>query len=223
MVRSLSNETTKPIDSTVIGFINEGINQVSDELENQFNTVNIALVAAATTLALPSDVNDIEKITYSTALPTAGGVIEYEMQELGVGEFVDATGSYPTTFGGPVVYYRRLSDQNGVITLQFYPIAPVGGYINVYYYSRPQTYDPAAPSSTTDLDPAYQILAIYWAVVQVCETKENLRAKAAYFQQKYENLLQKKLYAAKRRSQRRGAMVRDVTSGGAVGVPWFPL
>ena len=219
-VRSITNESSLPSDATVLGFINDGLEQVVTELNALYRVGNVLTSAGATTVQLPADVQQIYKLTYSTLLPTQAGVIEYPMSELGPAGFVDQTGSNPTVMGGPVIFYRLVEDDTNQITIQIFPLSP-GGYINVYYSPRVNQYDPENGSSTTNLDSAYIMAALYWAAARVCENRENFK-RVDYFEKKYEALILKERSTIKERRARKGAQVRDVTAGPTVMPAWFP-
>lgn len=220
-VRAKTNQATVPPDATVYSFLNDALEQVNRELQVVFTLQTVAVASGAATFTLPADVQDFMAITFSTAPPTSPGVIEYEMVELQPLEFVDATWNAPTMSGGPTVLYRRIADGTGTIQIQLYPLAPASGYINVYYYQRPQLWDPTNPASTTNMDSAYQFGVILLACVWTAEARENLK-KAGYFQGLYEAWLAKSLDAIGKRRRKRRAQVRDVTSSPSVVPAWFP-
>lgn len=216
-VRNLTNETTLPSDTIVTDFLNEGLEQVNDELEVLFKVWPVAVGAGLATVPFPQDIQEFQRATFSTALPTAPGVIEYPLTLLGSEAFVDQTGSAPTVAGGPVIYMRWTDDENGVLTAQVYPLT-TAGYVNIYGKPRPTLWDANNSNSLTNLDPTYQRVAVAWACVQTCRNRENYK-KATYWQNEYERLLEQKRVTARDRKKSRGSVVRDVTSYGAAYLP----
>lgn len=219
-VRNLTNEPSLPIDATVGGFLNDGLEHIASLLNPEYYVENILTNAGDTTVSLPAQVWQPYKLTFSTALPTAAGVVEYPMTELGPHGFVDQTGSAPTIMGGPVVFYRLIQDSGGVIELQIFPTSP-GGYVNSYCSQRPNLWDVTNGNSVSSIDTVYQLLPIYWACSSVCANRENFK-RAAYFEDKFEKMLQRAETTIKQRRARKGAQVRDVTAQPQVLPAWFP-
>lgn len=226
-VRRLSNEPNLPVDADVIGFMNDGLEQICAELVPLRNVENVAILAAAATLQLPADIYAYERLTWSTALPTTPGAIEYPVQELGPGGFVEQTGGMPGLSGGQIIWCRVLTDDSGQITLQFYPLSPGNGFINVYHRARPRLWDPNTPTSTTNVDSSVQLLALYWATIAVCENRENY-VKGKYWRDVLSGpdgesgLLGKAKRELAFRQRPKGSVVRDVTAGPDFAPPWMP-
>lgn len=226
-VRRLSNEQSLPVDADVIGFLNDGLEEVGADLKPIRTVDNVAITAGAATLQLPADIFSYARLTWSTALPTTPGVVEVPIQELGPGGFTEQSGGLPTVSGGNILWCRVLTDASNQITLQFYPLAPGNGYINVYQFPRPTLWDPAVPTSVTNVDSSLQMLAIYYAVILVCENRENF-VKAKYYTEKlYGPDGESGLWGAARRELRqrqapKGSVVRDVTAGPDYQPPWMP-
>lgn len=221
LVRALTNMATAPVDATIYTFLNTALEQVNNELELSSKTQSTAVVGGAVTFQLPTDVLDFDAITFSTGLPTAPGVIEYEMVELGPEQFIEATWNAPTMGGGPTVLYRRIQDAGNQITIQLYPTAPASGYVNVYYRSRGTLWDSANPTTVPDLDSAYQYLAILFACQMTCGSKENTR-RANYFAGQAQNELERARTKVGRRRRQRRSQVRDVLSSPSVTPAWWP-
>ena len=182
-----------------------------------------AVVANQSTYAMPeATCRSFVTLSYSSALPTAAGTIEYETMELEPAAFISATWNAPTLSGGPIVCWRRITDASNVITIQLYPTAPSVGYLNTYYIGRPALWDPANPGNVPDLDSQMLFTAILHACQMCAFGKEN-RAKAAYFGNEYDKWMQKCMLRVGRRSRPRRATVRNVTDAPNVIPSWTGL
>lgn len=225
-VRRLADEQSLPVDADVIGFLNDALEQLCADLNPLRYVENVAVVGGAVKISLPADMYTIDRLTWSNALPTAIGVQEYPLTQLDPGAFDDLSGGMPVLNGGTPGWYRLLSDESNAQTIQCYVAIPTNGYVNVYGAQRPALWDPADPTSTTNLDSSLQLLAVYMAVYMVCENRENLEKAKYYRQIVYGADGESGMYgqAAQRLSRRQrahGARVRDVMGGPSYAPVWM--
>ena len=225
-VRNITDCPVYPNDSVIATFLNEGLQQVADDLEPVLQTVAIPVVFGNTFATLPYDIGDIVAFAYNTNPPGTPGGIQYELLELGPLEFIDSTQGLPQqyggpSYGGPTLWFRRISDVSGRITLEFAP-QPPPGYLWVNYYSRPIIWNPATPTAVTNIDPTLCRLAVYFAAIEVARNrKDEVRVKS--LKQEYAELMQTKREKMGRRHRQRRAVVRDVTTLGDGFLPnWWP-
>jgi hypothetical protein len=225
-VRALTDCPTYPVDSVIATFLNEALQQVTDDLEPILQTVYIPIQFGISLVTLPYDIGDIVAMAYNTTQPGTVGGIQYELLELGPLEFIDSTQGMPQqyggpSYGGPTLWFRRISDVSGRITLEFAP-EPPPGYLWVQYYSRPILWNASTPSVPTNIDPTLCKLAIYAAAMEVARNRRD-EVRVASFEKAYDKLIAKKSEKIGRRKRQRRAVVRDVTTLGSNYTPnWWP-
>lgn len=221
-VRALTNYTSQPVDSTIYTYLQDALEQLQADLAITRKVQSDPVVPAQSTYQMPSDMQDLITLSYSTALPTIAGTIEYETLELEPASFISAAWNAPTISGGPIVCWRRITDQFNVLTIQLYPTAPSVGFLNTYYNSRPLLWDPSNPANVPDLDSQFLYTAILHACQMAAMGKEN-RGKAAYFGGEYDKWFAKCMVRVGRRSRPRRATVRNVTDAPNVIPNWTGL
>lgn len=224
-IRLIVDSPTSPSDANIGILLNQAITQISDNLAPNLQTVQLPIAFGSSTVTLPSDVGDIEKILYNTGDLNNPGSISYELVELGPAEFSDfnagVNGSYGIAVGGPTLYYTRLSDAAGRIRLQFAPYPPPG-YLVLTYHPRLSTFNLAAPTSILNMDPSYVRLVSLLTAHDVCLMQRDT-TRAQYFMSQYTGLMGEKKISSGRRNNARTSVVRDVTSSDYAGLPtWWP-
>jgi hypothetical protein len=226
-VRAICDLPTTPTDAVITSFLNEGAQQLSDEIEPLFNDIAIPVIDGSSTATLPYDVQDIVALRYSTNPPGQPGGIEYELLELGTLEFVDSTQGMPQMYGGPsaggpVLWFRRITDQANRIRIELSP-QPPPGYLRLAYYVRPILWNiNNETGSVTNVDTAYVRLAILFAAKECCRSRKDL-VRYKSFEDEYQQLLVSKKEKIGRRRRQRRAVVRDVTSLSDGYLPnWWP-
>ena len=221
-VRALTNYASQPVDATIYTYLQDALEQLQADLQLLRKVNSTAVTPAQVTYAMPNDMQDLVTLSYSSALPTSAGVIEYETIELEPAQFISATWNAPTISGGPIVCWRRITDASNVLTIQLYPTAPSTGYLNTYYIGRPALWDPGNPGNVPDLDSQMLYTAILHACQMCAFGKEN-RSKAAMFAAEYDKWFQKCMNRMGQRSRPRRATVRNVTDSPNVIPNWTGL
>lgn len=224
-IRQISDSPTSPSDANIGILLNQAIMQISDNLAPNLQTVQLPIAFGSSTVTLPADVGDIEKILYNTGDLNNPGSISYELIELGPALFSDfnagVNGSYGIAVGGPTLYYTRLSDASGRIRLQLAPYPPPG-YLVLTYHPRLSTFDLGAPGSILNMDPSYLRLVSLLTAHDVCLTQRDT-TRASYFMSQYNGLMGEKKISLGRRDNARTSVVRDVVSAEYAGLPtWWP-
>lgn len=219
-----------PSDSDILANLNDGLEEVTKRIDPIIGNCSLPIVAPNTNfLAFPQDVLRVRDANYTTGNPALGGSVVYEMVQLDYDVFIQETDATPAGgIGGIPAMYSLISDQSGVMLVQFYPYAN-SGYINLHYYKRPiQWYlaENGQPPSYTDLDSTYQMPAILYAC-QLCAEGREDDATAMKFNKLFEwefspNNEFNVNYIAKRRVRKRGTnTVRDVSIGESVTPTWM--
>lgn len=216
LVQDKTNEPTIVPYATIVGYLNDGLDEVVAASDPVLTYTSIPTQATDVTVNLPQDVWDIKALFYSTVSPLTQGWVPYEVVQYDPKEFMLYTGGVPTVGGGPPFCYTILKDTAGVMTIELG--SPMPGYLFLVYHQRPQLWangnDATSQNSTTNVDTSFQRAAILYACVQVCENIENL-VKAKYFQGLYDQAIEEIKGQARKRRMRHPSMVRDVTSGAA--------
>lgn len=212
LVQSKTNEPTIVPTATIVGFLNDGLDETVNATAPVLANFTQPVSATSIQVVLPQDLIDLKALFYSATTPLQPGWVPYEIVQYDPKEFMLYTGGVPTVGGGPPFCYTIIGDTAGQITIELG--SPMVGFLFGIYHQRPQLWDSNTASSTTNVDPAFQRAAVLWACVQVCESIENYR-KAGYFQGLYNAEIEKIKEQARRRRQRKPSMVRDVTSGAA--------
>lgn len=225
-VRRLTNENALPVDTDVIGFLNDALEQFCADLNPLRATENVAVTGGEVLIPLPADMFTVARLTWSSALPTAIGAQEYPLTEVGPGAFDNLSGGLPVLSGGVPGWYRLIADAANVQKIQVYVAIPTNGFVNVYGALRPTLWDPADPTSTTNLDSALQLTVAYMAAVMVAENRENLE-KATYLRgicygaDGESGMYGQAAQRLSRRQQPHGSSVRDVMSGPGFVPVWM--
>ena len=209
-VRALTNYSNQPVDATIYQYLSDALEQVQANLQMTTQVTSTAVTPAQVTYSMPANMQDLITLSYSSTLPTTAGTIEYETIELEPATFISATWNAPTISGGPIVCWRRITDQSNVVTIQLYPTAPSTGFLNVYFISRPYLWDPANPGNVPDLDSQFLFCAILNACKMCAIGKENTK-KANYFDGWYDKEMAKAATRVGQRRRPRRATVRNVT------------
>jgi hypothetical protein len=224
-IRVLADAPSQPSNANLGLLLNQAVTQVGDELEPILQCVQLEVVEGTSTVTLPGDVGDIEKVIYSAGDLNMPGSIPYEVIELGPGVFSEfqagTQGNYGLSPAGPVLYYQRLSDMSGRIRLQFSPYPPPG-FIQLYYHPKLNQFDLTNINSTIQLDPTYIRLIALLTAHDVCLQQRDV-ARAQYLNTLYGTEITKKKNSVGRRNNARTSQVRDVTSMGYSATPtWWP-
>lgn len=219
-VRALTNYASQPVDATIYTYLADAMEAVQGSLQLTRQVNSTAVTPAQVTYAMPANMQDLITLSYSSTLPTTAGTIEYETIELEPASFISATWNAPTISGGPIVCWRRITDQSNILTIQLYPTAPSTGYLNTYFISRPYLWDPANPLNVPDLDSQFLFCAILYACKMCAYGKDNPK-KGDRFDAWYEKEMAKAMTRIGQRSRPRRATVRNVTDSPNVIPNWM--
>jgi hypothetical protein len=225
-IRVLADAPQQPSAANLGLLLNQAVIQVGDELEPILQTVQLNVIDGTSTITLPLDVGDIEKVIYSPGDLNNPGSIPYEVYELGPGVFAEfqmgTQGNYGLAPAGPVMYYQRLSDMSGRIRLQFAPYPPPG-FFQLYYHPKLNQFDLNSPNSTIQLDPTYLRMLSLLTAHDVCLQQRDV-ARAQYLGGLFDKEMAKKKITVGRRNNARTSQTRDVTSEGYSALPtWYPV
>lgn len=225
-VYSRTNENSSSVPQTTVqSFLNTAMIEVAQALvpTRLYNTIQVP--PQQNIIVLPNDIQEIIGLSWSSPTgPTATGSLVYRLTQMDISTMMDFSGGQPGTgFGNPIAF-AIVSDSSGPgggnLTIQLYPAAN-GGYLNIYYYSRPLPFIDTA-SSTTNLDAQSIEPVVLWTCARVCEARERT-SDADRFIQQYTTVLQNYNDYIARRNRPKTGIVRDVTNMGATGAPpWLP-
>ena len=211
----------QPSDADILAMLNDGIEVVAEYLESVIATAALPILSANTNiLAFPQNVERVRDVNFSTGNPSASGTVVYEMAQLDYDEFIQNTNSSPAGgIGGIPTMYSLISDQSGIMTVQFYPFANAG-QMNLHYFKRPTLWT-NSPTSYTDLDSSWQECVLLYACSQVMENREDT-VTADYFWKKYEARVEENKGDLKRRERKQGGgVIRDINEGAGVFPVWM--
>jgi hypothetical protein len=237
IIRARTGQTsTQPSDTTIVTFLNAGVEQVERMLGAIYATANQAIAKNANTVPLPADMQSIINLNYSMVLPTAANAVLYPIQLLQEGAFERLVGYLPSQSIGFPSYAFVQSDvavpiafdpahpapvsTSGVMTLQLDGMVQTAGFINVYYKQRPAVWADATVSSATNIDSSYQELAILWACMNVCENRAMYGRPVEYFLKRFETELQRVKEDQQMRQIPQRAVVADVSMTPIGSPPW---
>jgi hypothetical protein len=216
-----TNENANTVSNqNVLFLLNQAMLEVSQSLEPVKLYVSIPVPANGNIVFLPSDVQSIDSMSWSTLQPSAAGTLVYRLTQMDPGTFMDFSGGVPGTgFGNPIAFMvmgDAATATGGNQYIQLYP-SPTGGYLNIYYVARPLPFTDTT-SSLTNIDMMAMEPLILWTCARVCEARERT-SDADRFQQQYMTVISVYQDSIARRTRPKTGIVRDVTNKGATGAP----
>lgn len=205
-------------DDSVVGLLNAALEEVGTRLGpvKWFNSVPVVAGSAVTPLLL-EDIQEIISISYSTTSdPSNPSAIVYQMRQLDPEAFFDQTGNQPTSGNGIPTFYYIKSDASNQLVIEVWPPPSANGFYYVFYKQRPVLWGTSSSAldqaSTTQVDSAWQELAILKACSHVCYANEKIDLKKE-FDADYKELLEEYRERLMRRARPKGSIVRDVRNG----------
>lgn len=136
LIRNYANEPNLPPDSVVLGFANQGLQEVGRRIGAPRLWAPYPTVVNQTTVQLNNDVLDVVSANFSignassqskgSASPFAQGTLVYPMTQLEQAAFMDAAAGFPAVgFGPPQAYF--IYQDAGVAPSPALPIPPAPG------------------------------------------------------------------------------------------------
>jgi hypothetical protein len=122
LVQAYANEPNLPSISTVLTFLNRGVEQVAQRINGIMLTAAYPTVPNQTYIQLASDVQYIESANFSTGAsnttgfitnssPLVQGTLVYPMVQLSQAQFMDAAAGFPAVGFGPPQAFFIFEDQ----------------------------------------------------------------------------------------------------------------
>ena len=109
-VQARTNETSLPSTSTILSFLNAGVEQVVQAIGGVKRWKPYPTQPNQVVISLDNDIQDIISCSFSTGDPTQPGALVYPMFQMEQGQFMDFAAGFPAVGYGPPAYYFVTQD-----------------------------------------------------------------------------------------------------------------